>query len=123
MNTNAVRLEAADNHIICSHVIKTYELRLRHKHLEFLPINTVISGPQSQGAKEPIEARPHHRKQKEGDLDSKKLRVGEEKKELSKNFENGLVYIPRRRIMFRKFVVPFRIHKFGALLCVLRERI
>jgi hypothetical protein len=28
------------------------------------------------------------------------------------NFENGLVYIPRRHIMFRKFVVPFRIHKF-----------
>ena len=23
-------------------MIKTYELRLRHKHLEFLPINTVI---------------------------------------------------------------------------------
>ena len=28
----------------------------------------------------------------ETDLDSKKLRVGEEKKELSENFENGLVY-------------------------------
>jgi hypothetical protein len=34
--------------------------------------------------------------------------VGEEKKELSEIFENGLVYIPRRRIM-----VPFQIHKFG----------
>jgi hypothetical protein len=34
-------------------------------------------------------------------------------KELSEIFENGLVYIPRRHIMFHKFVVPFRIHKFG----------
>jgi hypothetical protein len=29
--------------------------------------------PESQGTREPIEARPHHRKQKEGDLRSKKL--------------------------------------------------
>jgi len=89
----------------------------RNRHIANCP------EPENQGTREPIEARPHHRKQKEGDLDSKKLRVGGEKKELSKIFENRLVYIPRRRIMFRKFVVPFRIHKFGALLCVLCERI
>jgi hypothetical protein len=70
-----------------------------------------------------MEARPHYRKRKEGDLE-KKLQAGEEKKELSEIFEDGLViYIPRRRIMFRKFVVPFRIRKFGAQLCVLCERI
>ena len=81
----------------------------------------IASGPQR--TREPIEARPHHRKQKEGDLDSKKLQVGEEKKKLSEIFENGLVYILRHCIMFHKFVVPFRINKFGALLCVLCERI
>jgi len=48
--------------------------------------------------REPIDtngARPHYRKQREGDLD-KKLQAGEEKRKLSENFENGLViYIPR----------------------------
>jgi hypothetical protein len=42
-----------------------------------------------------MEARPHYRKRREGDLD-KKLQAGEEKRKLSKNFENGLViYILR----------------------------
>jgi hypothetical protein len=35
---------------------------------------------------------------------------GKRRENLAKFFENGLViYIPRRRIMFRKFVGPFRI--------------